>query len=179
MDVFAVEVREAKKLYNNQPVLNSMSMKVPQKSMCGYLLISVIILIVLKFSYALCGASGCGKTTLLKAILSCIDLDVGKISINGFEVNKNRQANCKIGFMPQEPGIFNDMTMLENLKFFGYIYGLSSQYLNSRVIYLSDIFELSSIEKSRNISTLSGGQQRRVSLMISLLHMPQILILDE
>lgn len=133
----------------------------------------------LKFSYALCGASGCGKTTLLKAILGRIELDAGEISIDGIEVKKNRKVNCKTGYVPQEPALFHDLSMWENARFFGYIYGLSSQYLSSRVAFLCDIFQLQSIKNVENISTLSGGQQRRISLMIALLHMPKLLILDE
>ena len=94
-------------------------------------------------SYGLCGASGCGKTTLLKAIVGAISLNSGEIFIGDQRRVKNRKLKTTIGFMPQEVALLPDLTIAEVLKFFGLIYNLSEQCRVRNVKFYLEFFELS------------------------------------
>ncbi|XKL64323.1 hypothetical protein PGB90_004409 [Kerria lacca] len=120
--------------------------------------------------YALLGPSGCGKTTLLNCIVGEIALDAGSIEL---KVTKRSD----IGYMPQFLSLHVTLTMFENLFFYGYLFGLSKQEIKTRTESLVSILQLPSVDCI--FKTLSGGEQRRVSLAIAIIHRPQILILDE
>lgn len=90
-------------------------------------------------SYTLWGASGCGKSTLIKSILSLVKIDMGRISIDG--------DNVKIGYMPQFTGLFYDLTIEENLRFFAFIYEMREKLFLKRVSYLAKILDISDFKR--------------------------------
>lgn len=120
------------------------------------------------------GPSGCGKTTLFSCIIGAKNLDSGSIEIfrEPPKVNKPR-----IGYMPQESALINDFTIRENLWFFGTIYGMKKAKINERAHFLIDLLELQNEEKL--VRDCSGGEKRRISLALSLVHEPELLVLDE
>lgn len=120
------------------------------------------------------GASGCGKTTVISCITGTNQLDQGVIEVLGNEVGKH---NSKLGFMPQELALINEFTIKEILHFFGTIFGMKASRINERLKFLSELLELPSHDKL--VGKCSGGQQRRISFAIALVHEPEILILDE
>ena len=120
------------------------------------------------------GSSGCGKTTLISCIVGMSSLDKGHIKVFNDEVSKN---NLKIGYMPQEIALISKFTISEMLHFFGIIFGLNEERIDERLRFLSKLLELPPDDKI--IGECSGGQQRRVSFAIALIHEPEILILDE
>jgi len=129
--------------------------------------------------FGLLGPNGAGKTTLIHCLMGIYKLKTGKITVMGYDIPKRKNlARQKIGFMPQELAIYLDLTPLQNALFYGRIYGLKDNETKKKVDELFQLLELS--DKKNNLCrTLSGGQKRRVSLGISLLTEPELLILDE
>jgi len=120
------------------------------------------------------GSSGCGKTTLIGCLVGVNELDSGEIEIFGEAPRKN---HGRIGYMPQEAALVNEFTIREMIWFYGTIFGLSSEKIAERFRFLSDLLELP--DESRMIKDCSGGQQRRISFAVALVHEPELLILDE
>lgn len=120
------------------------------------------------------GASGCGKTTLVSCIVGMEQLDKGHIKVFNDIVKKN---NSKIGYMPQEIALIGKFTISEMIHFFGVIFGMKEERIEERLRFLSKLLELPPDDKI--IEECSGGQQRRISFAIALVHEPEILILDE
>lgn len=120
------------------------------------------------------GSSGCGKTTLISCIVGMANLDKGHIKVFNDVVSKN---NSKIGYMPQEIALISKFTISEMVHFFGIIFGMNEERIDERLRFLSKLLELPPDDKI--IGECSGGQQRRVSFAIALVHEPEILILDE
>jgi ABC-type multidrug transport system ATPase subunit len=125
-------------------------------------------------SYSLMGASGCGKTTLISSLIGIHELDSGVIEVLGEAPRKNKLL---IGYMPQETALVEAFTVREVLWFYGTIYGLSSDMIDDKIRFLSSLLELPN--DKRFVRECSGGEQRRVSFAVSLIHDPELLILDE
>ncbi|KAG5680647.1 hypothetical protein PVAND_010141 [Polypedilum vanderplanki] len=162
----SVEVRNVHKSYGNKKdkraVLNGLNLSVAHSSI-----------------YALIGASGCGKTTLLSCILGMKELDSGTIKVLRHKVNhdKTSKVGHLIGFMPQNSALIGELTIRETLNYFGSIFLMSKKNLEERSQMIKELLELP--PDDRLIENLSGGQRRRVSLAAAIIHNPQILILDE
>lgn len=125
------------------------------------------------------GPNGAGKTTLLNIIVGILPPTKGKVFIKDIDVWKELNKVRKfIGFVPQEYGLFNYLTVQENLEYFGKIYGLSSNYLRDRINYVLELLDIKDF-RNRIVGKLSGGLKRRVSVAIALLHDPELLIMDE
>lgn len=125
----------------------------------------------------LLGPSGAGKTTLIRLITGAIKGDEGKITIGGLAV-PNWEIVKTMGFMPQEDGVYQDLTGKENLDFFGALYGLKGEKLQKRTEEMLALVELTQ-DKDKRVSKYSGGMKKRLSLAIALIHNPEIIILDE
>ena len=126
-------------------------------------------------SYSLMGSSGCGKTTLISSLVGLKKLDSGKIKIFGESFEKPQ--NYRIGFMPQEIALIGGFAIKEMFWFFGTIFGIKAEKIEENFRMLSTLLELP--EGKRLIKNCSGGQQRRISFAITLVHDPDLLILDE
>ena len=125
----------------------------------------------------LLGPSGAGKTTLLRLITGAIKPDIGKIMIDNVKVPNLKLMN-KIGFMPQNDALYDDLSAFDNLAFFGELYAIKGSALNSKineVLSLMDLLE----DKKKLVSDFSGGMKKRLSLAIALFHNPKLLLLDE
>jgi ABC-type multidrug transport system ATPase subunit len=129
-------------------------------------------------SFALLGPSGCGKTTLIRTLVGRLhpvnnhDGTQGTIYILGKHPHAFGQL---VGFMPQEMALHTTNTIDEELFFYGRLANMPKQKIQQRCQFLTNLLELSNRRKI--ISKLSGGQQRRVSFAIALLHEPKLLIL--
>lgn len=135
--------------------------------------------LILSFSYGLLGASGCGKTTLIRTLLGISKLNSGLIWILGGSPGTRNSGSPgpQVGYMSQDLALYTELSIYETLKYFGWIAGMSAKRLQDRIVFLMNFLALP--EPSRHINKLSGGQQRRVSLAAALLHEPELLILDE
>jgi ABC-2 type transport system ATP-binding protein len=131
------------------------------------------------------GLSGSGKTTLFKTIVGFYEPDEGQvlyysdISKTYKSIHKNMIEISKIfGFSTQDPSFYLDLTVAENLDYFGSLYNLSKKTRQINTEHLLELTELSDF-KNQLSKDLSGGMQKRLSIACSLIHKPKILILDE
>jgi len=129
--------------------------------------------------YGLLGASGCGKTSLLSMLVGRRVVDSGVVKVMGGEPG-DRSCGIpgrKVGYMPQELALYTEFTIRETYQYFGRIYKMSAKDVLNQMEFLTNLLDLP--PSHRTVGTLSGGQQRRVSFAISLLHNPELIILDE
>ena len=125
------------------------------------------------------GSNGCGKTTLLRLILGRLQPKSGSIRVFGAKPN-SKDSNIPgsgVGYMPQNIALFNEFTVEEILKYYAIIYDMNSEDIQQRVDHLIELLNLP--KRNRKIGLLSGGQQRLVSMSVTLVHKPPLLILDE
>jgi ABC-2 type transport system ATP-binding protein len=129
--------------------------------------------------FALLGPNGGGKTTLFKILSTAFSPTQGTALIFGFDIQKQAdEVRQRIGVVFQNPSLDKKLTVLENLRYHGQLYGLRGSELNNRV---SEMMErLAVADRAKHlVETLSGGLARRVELAKGLLHRPELLILDE
>ncbi|XP_077995446.1 ABC transporter G family member 20-like [Glandiceps talaboti] len=129
--------------------------------------------------YGLLGPSGCGKTTLLRCMLGRLTKDQGEITVNGKAPGTAGHGvpGRMVGYMPQETALYSEFTIGETLTFFGRLHKMKENNIKDRIQFLLEFLDLP--PRTRIIGQLSGGQQRRVSFAVALLHEPELLILDE
>ena len=129
--------------------------------------------------FALLGPNGGGKTTLFKILSTAFSPTQGTALIFGFDVQKQAdEVRQRIGVVFQNPSLDKKLTVLENLRYHGQLYGLRGSDLNTRVSEMMDRLAVADRAKDL-VETLSGGLARRVELAKGLLHRPELLILDE
>ncbi len=129
--------------------------------------------------YGLLGPNGAGKTTAISIITGTVDADGGKVLLDGEQVSTdNPGPKRKIGYVPQDIALYMEISALDNLRFFGSLYGLSGQHLENRIEYGLELTGLSDRAKEP-ISNYSGGMKRRLNIVAGLLHEPDLIVLDE
>lgn len=129
--------------------------------------------------FGLLGPNGAGKTTTISILCNQISADAGTVRIDNMPLHSDREKIKKIiGVVPQDIALYPKLTALENLKFFGNMYGLRGHSLKDRINECATNFGLNH-KINKKISTFSGGMKRRVNLIAGLLHKPKILFLDE
>jgi ABC-2 type transport system ATP-binding protein len=129
--------------------------------------------------FSLLGPNGAGKTTTISILSTLLTPTSGDASVCGYSVTKDPMAVKKsIGVVPQEIALYDEMSALENLKFWGQMYNLSGKALSMRVNEVLEQIGLKDRAKER-IKTYSGGMKRRVNIAVGLLHKPRLLFMDE
>lgn len=127
----------------------------------------------------LIGPNGCGKTTLISCILELIHYDSGNILVFGENSIKNKyDIKRKIGFVPQEIAVFDELTVRENIDFFCSLYVSNKNERKNLVNYAIDFVDLKKFEKFIP-KKLSGGLLRRLNIACGIVNKPKLLILDE
>jgi ABC-2 type transport system ATP-binding protein len=129
--------------------------------------------------FGLLGPNGAGKTTAISIMNTLLKPTSGSISVCGIDALRYpAQVRGLIGFVPQEIALYLNLTIRENLHFFGRIYGLQGKDLTRRI---SEFLELVGLEESagQRVSACSGGMKRRANLAAGILHRPKLLFLDE
>jgi len=129
--------------------------------------------------FGLLGPNGAGKTTTISILCGLLSYDTGQVMIHDLDVRrKMNDIKPLIGVVPQDIALYPELTVVENLRFFGGMYGLPSVELNDRIeTYLLD-FGLTA-HRRKKTGHLSGGMKRQVNLITALLHKPTLLFLDE
>jgi ABC-2 type transport system ATP-binding protein len=126
----------------------------------------------------LLGPNGAGKTTLLRMINGLIPPTSGAIRLFGDLPPGDGAARRMIGYMPQQPALYPGLTVEENLRFFGRMYGVDGADLTRRVDETLAFVDLGD-RRATLLAALSGGMMRRASLGVALVHRPRLLLLDE
>ena len=125
----------------------------------------------------LLGPSGCGKSTMVNLVIGNLVPSAGTVTVMG-EQAPYKNIRAQVGYMPQENALYEDITAEENMRFFGAMNGVSKALLDARIPALLTLVRLEK-EGKQLVSTFSGGMKRRLSLAVTLLHDPKLIVLDE
>src|SRR3954464_6877651 len=127
----------------------------------------------------LLGPNGAGKTTTVSMIAGLVTPDKGEVLIEGARLSGDTDPKKRrIGLVPQDLALYDELTALANLRFFGALYGLTGAPLNRAIRTALELVGLDDRVNDR-VSTYSGGMKRRLNLAAALLHDPSVLLLDE
>jgi ABC-2 type transport system ATP-binding protein len=125
----------------------------------------------------LLGPSGCGKTTLMRVLVGVQAITAGSATVLGLPAGHAR-LRARVGYATQSPAVYTDLTLGENLSYFGTVLGLRGRRLGEAIASTVARLDLGGLDK-RVVGTFSGGQLARVGLAVALLASPDLLILDE
>lgn len=125
------------------------------------------------------GPNGAGKSTTIRMLCGILEPSAGTATVGGFDVmTESEKVKEAIGYVSQKFSLYTDLTVRENMEFYGSVYGLTEDQIQSRI---EDIYQLTGLGefKDKLSGELSGGWKQRLALANSLLHQPKILFLDE
>lgn len=128
--------------------------------------------------YGLVGPDGAGKTTTIRLLAGLMDPDQGSVRILGEDPGGGGDVREQLGLMPQQYSLYGDLTIEENLHFFGQLFCIPDAAYRARRERLLDITRLARFT-DRRADSLSGGMYKKLALACSLLHQPRVLLLDE
>ncbi|WP_236652712.1 ABC transporter ATP-binding protein [Chitinophaga vietnamensis] len=161
----SIAVNELYKTFKGaaEPTLKGLSFSFPEGRIAGLL-----------------GPNGAGKTTTISILCGLVHADSGAVTINGLHQNAAHREAIKrlIGVVPQRIALYPQLTAMENLTYFGNLYGYKGKTLQARILQYLEVFGL---EKAahKEIYKYSGGMKRRANIIAAILHQPSLLILDE
>lgn len=154
--MYAISSRQTTVRKGNQEILHGLTFDVEPGTVTG-----------------LIGPSGSGKTTLMRAIVGVQKLSGGSLNVLGLPAG-GAQLRSRIGYVTQDPAVYSDVSVEENLKYFGALVRASKEGID-QVLRDVDLIP----QRKQLASSLSGGQRARVSLALALLGNPELLVLDE
>ena len=129
--------------------------------------------------FGLVGPDGAGKTTTLRLLAGLLDISGGEATILGFDLKSQPEAiKPRVGYMAQQFSLYAELSVLENMRFFAELFDVSAQDLSERMQELLTFAGLIEF-KDRRAAHLSGGMQKKLALACTLVHRPEILLLDE
>ena len=158
----AILARKLTRRFGDFTAVDNVSFEVAQGEIFGFL-----------------GPNGSGKTVTIKMLTGILPLSGGEAYIDGLDVSRDAEAvRSRIGYMSQKFGLYDDLTVLENLRFYGMAYGLSRSLLQARIKAAIERNGLGPYGE-RLAGRLSGGWRQRLALACAMIHAPRILYLDE
>lgn len=157
-----IEVKSLAKRFNDRLVLDNINLNVEDGEVFGLL-----------------GPNGAGKSTLINIMIGILKADYGDVLVGGYSIKKDPISVKKlIGLVPQEIALFESFTAIENLGYWGGLYGLRGKRLKEGINEAIEIAGLSEHLKKK-VKNYSGGMKRRLNIAASMMHHPEILIMDE
>lgn len=155
-----IRIRDITKRYGKKVALDKVSFEIGQGELFG-----------------LIGPDGAGKSTLYRILATLMTPDEGKASISGFDtVRDYRRIRLRIGYMPERFSLYQDLTVMENLRFFASLFGVT---LKENYDLIAPIFSQLERFPNRKAGALSGGMKQKLALSCALIHRPEVLLLDE
>src|SRR5512138_2586172 len=159
---FAIETENLSKRFGQFIAVNSVTFNVRRGTIFGFL-----------------GPNGAGKTTTMRMLLGLLAPSGGQARLLGYDVaHQPRAVKQRIGYMSQRFSLYDDLTVEENLRFFGRTYGLHRERLRQRIQYALRMADLIGQEKTPG-RELAGGFRQRMALGAAILHNPELVFLDE
>jgi ABC-2 type transport system ATP-binding protein len=129
--------------------------------------------------FGLLGPNGAGKTTTIRMLCTVLEADRGEVTVGGYTIRKNASAvRNLIGVCPQDLALYEDLSSLDNLIFFGRMAGLNGKEANSQAQKYLEMMGLTDRSKGK-IAKFSGGMKRRINLAVALMGHPELIFLDE
>lgn len=162
MSDVAIEVQHLCRSFGSIKAVDDISFKITYGEIFGFL-----------------GPNGAGKSTTMRMLCGILAPSGGAATVAGYDVNRDpEKIKSSIGYMSQRFSLYNDLTVEENLEFYGRIYDLTSEMLNKR---MEEVLQLTGLKhfRAQRAGTLSGGWKQRLALANAILHKPKILFLDE
>jgi ABC-2 type transport system ATP-binding protein len=157
-----IQVEELTKTFGDFTAVNAITFQVKKGEIFGFL-----------------GANGAGKTTAMKMLIGISNPTSGKANVAGFDVYSNAEDIKKnIGYMSQKFALYDDLTIKENITFFGGIYGLSKHQIKDKSNALIQELELEDVT-NKLVGDLPLGWKQKLSFSVSMIHDPKIVFLDE
>jgi ABC-2 type transport system ATP-binding protein len=157
-----ISVSNLTKTFGNFTAVNDISFEVAKGEIFGFL-----------------GANGAGKTTAMKMLIGISKPSSGKATVAGFDIfNQSEMVKKNIGYMSQKFSLYDDLTIKENITFFGGIYGLSRKEIKEKTTFLITELELEEVS-NQLVGALPLGWKQKLSFSVALLHEPKIIFLDE
>jgi ABC-2 type transport system ATP-binding protein len=127
----------------------------------------------------LIGPNGAGKTTLISVFTTLLHPQRGSLTIAGIDaLGHPARVRRRIGLVPQNLALYDRLTGLENINYFGMMYGLARQSLREKARFYLEMFGLYD-QRNRPVGAYSGGMKRRINLIVGIIHDPELLFLDE
>jgi ABC-2 type transport system ATP-binding protein len=158
----AIAVRDLRKIYDSKAAVDGLNLTVPRGSFFGFL-----------------GPNGAGKSTTIRMLTGLIPPTSGSIELLGLRMPEEElEVKRRIGLVPDESMLFDRLTGLEFLEFVGRMYSLERAMARKRAEELLELLELAD-EKRKLISQYSKGMRKRVALAASLIHKPELFLMDE
>jgi ABC-2 type transport system ATP-binding protein len=156
----AIDVRGLTKAFGGRTVVDHIDLAVPRGQVCGFL-----------------GPNGSGKTTTIRMLCGLLEVDAGEGTCLGYDIRREaRRIKLRVGYMTQRFGLYEDLSIAENLDFTARVYRLDNR--KQRVAAALERLGLTG-RKAQLAGTLSGGWKQRLALAACLLHEPELLLLDE
>lgn len=160
--MYSIEVNNLTKIFGSFTAVNGISFKVKAGEIFGFL-----------------GANGAGKTTAIKMMCGILEPSSGDAIVGGYSIaNDPDNVKLNIGYMSQRFSLYNDLSVGENIDFFGGVYGLVGKELEERKKW---VLEIANLQDKENVLTdsLPGGIKQRLALGTAVIHKPSIVFLDE
>jgi ABC-2 type transport system ATP-binding protein len=158
----AIEVQELTKKFGTFTAVDRVSFNVKRGEIFGFL-----------------GANGAGKSTTIRMLCGLLQSTSGTALVGGYDINKQTDnVKLNIGYMSQRFSLYDDLTVEQNIRFYGGVYGLKNTRLQERMEWVLKMADLKGRESSLT-KTLSGGWKQRLALGCAILHEPKIVFLDE
>lgn len=162
MSEYAIEVQDLTKRFGKFTAVDRIRFHVARGEIFGFL-----------------GANGAGKSTTIRMLCGLLRPTSGSAAVGGYDINTQpEQVKAHIGYMSQKFSLYEDLTVEENIAFFGGVYGLSNGRIRERKQWVLEMAGLKGREK-RLTRELAGGWKQRLALGCAVLHKPEIIFLDE
>lgn len=161
-ETFAISVQELTKRFNDFTAVNAITFDVKQGEIFGFL-----------------GANGAGKTTAMRMLCGLSFPSSGKAMVAGYDLYKEAEKIKKsIGYMSQKFSLYEDLTIQENIRFYGGIYGLTDGEIKSKTEFMVKHLHLED-QVNKLVKSLPLGWRQKLSFSVAMLHQPKIVFLDE
>jgi ABC-2 type transport system ATP-binding protein len=159
---YLIEATDLRKSFGHVPAVDGVTLKIDAGEI-----------------YGLVGSDGAGKTTTMRLIVGALAADAGRVQVAGYNIHtQTENARSQVGYLSQRFSLYEDLTVLENIRFFAEVRGLKPHEWRPRCMEILEFVGLAGF-KDRRAGQLSGGMKQKLGLASALVTRPKVLLLDE